>query len=56
MYRHRRALFVRSCRVEVNHSGHLVAGNQRLPNGEDARRTVGIVVQIRPADTDIADP
>src|SRR5215208_4909426 len=54
MYRHRRAYLERSCWVKINHPGHLVARNQRLPESKDARSAILVVVQIRPADPDVA--
>ena len=51
MHGHRRADLVRSRRIEVDHTRHLVTGDQWLANGEDARRAVGVVMQVGPADS-----
>ena len=56
VHRHRRACLERSRRVKVNHPGHFVAGDQRFTDGEDARSAVSVVVQVRPADPDVAHP
>jgi hypothetical protein len=50
------ALTRRSRRVKINHPGHFVAGDQRLTDDEDTRSAVSVVVQVRPADTDVAHP
>src|ERR687898_1621003 len=56
VHRHRSACLEGSRRVEVNHPRHLVTGNQRFPNGKDARSAVSVVMQVGPTDPDIAHP
>jgi hypothetical protein len=56
MHRHWRTYFERSRRVEVYHPGHFVAWDQRFTDNENARSAVGVVVQVRPTDSDVAHP
>ena len=56
VHRHWRARLERTRRVKVNHPGHFVAGDQRFTDGEDACSAVSVVVQVRPADPDVAHP
>src|SRR4029450_8441054 len=40
----------------VTHADHLVAGDQRFADDEDARSPISVVVQVRPADPDVTHP
>ena len=54
--RHRCACVERTRRVKINHPGHFMARDQRFTDGEDARSAVSVVMQVRPADPDVAHP